>query len=55
MAGKFEPKTPVKLDPPKDDIIPLDVLAAANGMSVDFFIYSSSSVFEQTFTSLWWE
>ena len=56
MAGKFEPKTPVKLDPPKDDIIPLDVLAAANGMSVDLlFIYSSSSAFEQAFTSLWWE
>ncbi|KAK3684880.1 cytochrome b5-like heme/steroid binding domain-containing protein [Podospora appendiculata] len=31
MAGKFEPKNPVTLAPPKDDIIPVDVLAAANG------------------------
>ncbi|KAK3370217.1 cytochrome b5-like heme/steroid binding domain-containing protein [Podospora didyma] len=31
MAGKFEPKTPVVLPPPKDDIIPVDVLAQANG------------------------
>ncbi|KAG7288621.1 hypothetical protein NEMBOFW57_004975 [Staphylotrichum longicolle] len=31
MAGKFEPKVPVQLDPPKDDIISLEELAKANG------------------------
>lgn len=31
MAGKFEPKVPVNLDPPKDDPISLDDLAKANG------------------------
>ncbi|KAK0635617.1 cytochrome b5-like heme/steroid binding domain-containing protein [Bombardia bombarda] len=31
MTGKFEPKTPVTLAPPKDDIISLEELAKANG------------------------
>ncbi|KAI1179230.1 cytochrome b5 [Nemania sp. FL0916] len=31
MAGKFEPKKPVNLDPPKDDPITLEDLAQANG------------------------
>ncbi|RGP58707.1 cytochrome b5 [Fusarium sporotrichioides] len=31
MAGKFEPKVPVTLDPPKDDIISKEELAKANG------------------------
>ncbi|KAF5253315.1 hypothetical protein FANTH_1777 [Fusarium anthophilum] len=31
MAGKFEPKVPVNLDPPKDDIISREELAKANG------------------------
>ncbi|KAJ4022311.1 hypothetical protein NW752_000486 [Fusarium irregulare] len=31
MAGKFEPKVPVNLDPPKDDIISKEELAKANG------------------------
>lgn len=31
MAGKFEPKTPVNLAPPKDDPIAPEDLAAANG------------------------
>ncbi|KAI1344767.1 cytochrome b5 [Xylariaceae sp. FL0016] len=31
MAGKFEPKVPVNLDPPKDDPITLEELAQANG------------------------
>ena len=31
MAGKFEPKEPVQLNPPKDDPITLEELAAANG------------------------
>jgi len=31
MSGKFEPKVPVKLDPPKDDPITPEELAKANG------------------------
>ncbi|KAI0521836.1 cytochrome b5-like heme/steroid binding domain-containing protein [Xylaria bambusicola] len=31
MAGKFEPKAPVNLDPPKDDPITLEELAQADG------------------------
>lgn len=29
--GRFEPKTPVNLDPPKDDPISLDYLEKCNG------------------------
>ncbi|KAL6878777.1 cytochrome b5 [Trichoderma novae-zelandiae] len=32
MAGRFEPKVPVQLDPPKSDPISLEALAAANGV-----------------------
>jgi hypothetical protein len=31
-GGKFEPKTPVVLAPPKDDPITLEKLATANGI-----------------------
>lgn len=31
MAGKFEPKVPVTLAPPKDDPISVEALAQANG------------------------
>jgi hypothetical protein len=31
MAGKFEPKAPVTLDPPKDDPISAEELSAATG------------------------
>lgn len=31
MAGKFEPKVPVQLAPPKTDPISLEALAEANG------------------------
>lgn len=31
MAGKFEPKVPVNLDPPKDDLISTEELAKADG------------------------
>lgn len=31
MAGKFEPKVPVNLNPPKDDPISLEELAKADG------------------------
>lgn len=33
MSGKFEPKAPVNLDPPKDDPISLAELGKANGKS----------------------
>lgn len=33
MAGKFEPKVPVHLDPPKDDPISLEDLSKATGTS----------------------
>lgn len=32
MAGKFEPKVPVTLNPPKDDPISLEELSKATGM-----------------------
>jgi len=32
MAGKFEPKEPVQLDPPKSDPISKDFLAKCNGV-----------------------
>lgn len=35
MAGKFEPKTPVVLNPPRDDPITLEELAKANGASIN--------------------
>lgn len=31
MAGRFEPKVPVQLNPPKDDPITLEELAKADG------------------------
>merc|ERR1712000_348947 len=31
MAGKFEPKVPVNLDPPKDDPISVEALSKAKG------------------------
>jgi len=31
MAGKFEPKTPVQLNPPKEDLISAERLAQCNG------------------------
>lgn len=34
MSGKFEPKAPVQLAPPKDDIISLEELSKANGESL---------------------
>lgn len=33
MSGKFEPKVPVQLDPPKDDPISVAELSKANGKS----------------------
>jgi hypothetical protein len=40
MAGKFEPKVPVQLDPPKDDPISVEELAKANGTSFMASAYS---------------
>lgn len=31
MAGRFEPKTEVKLDPPKDDVITKEYLSKCDG------------------------
>lgn len=36
MGGKFEPKEPVNLDPPKSDLISLEDLAKANGTGSHF-------------------
>lgn len=38
MAGRFEPKTPIQLNPPKDDPISPDYLAKCNGMVPSMFI-----------------
>ncbi|KAK4168872.1 cytochrome b5-like heme/steroid binding domain-containing protein [Cladorrhinum sp. PSN259] len=35
MAAKFEPKTPIQLNPPKDDPITPEELAKANGVDSD--------------------
>ncbi|KAJ3492429.1 hypothetical protein NLG97_g5400 [Lecanicillium saksenae] len=35
MAGKFEPKEPVQLNPPKDDPITVEELAKCNGVDSD--------------------
>lgn len=43
MSGKFEPKVPVQLDPPKSDPISLEALAAANGELNGFLAPISSS------------
>ncbi len=37
MAGKFEPKVSVNLNPPKDDPISLEELAKADGELVSIF------------------
>lgn len=34
MSGKFEPKNPVTLNPPKDDPISQEELAKANGIRI---------------------
>jgi membrane-associated progesterone receptor component len=41
-GGKFEPKTPVVLAPPKDDPITLEKLATANGIPSPTSLLSSS-------------
>jgi hypothetical protein len=38
MAGKFEPKVPVKLNPPKDDPISVTDLAKADGEEKPFVL-----------------
>jgi hypothetical protein len=43
MAGKFEPKTPVQLDPPKDDPISAADLAQADGMRAPFTTQATGS------------
>ncbi|KAH8596277.1 cytochrome b5-like heme/steroid binding domain-containing protein [Bisporella sp. PMI_857] len=49
MAGKFEPKTQVQLNPPKDDPIPLSVLEAANGVGDEkCYVAIKGKVFDVT-------
>jgi hypothetical protein len=43
MAGKFEPKVPVQLNPPKEDPISLEELAKANGTAARFCFFLSFS------------
>ncbi|EWC48959.1 hypothetical protein DRE_00264 [Drechslerella stenobrocha 248] len=39
MAGKFEPKEAVQLDPPKDDVISKEYLAKCDGTHEGYPIY----------------
>lgn len=51
MAGRFAPKNPVTLDPPKDDPIDVEYLAKCNGMSVLLFFLFLYDLW----VSEWWE
>jgi hypothetical protein len=44
MAGKFEPKVPVQLAPPKDDPISVEELAKANGKGHFWFCFPERRV-----------
>lgn len=44
MAGRFEPKTPVQLNPPKDDPISAEELAQADGRCPHIPPYLSHTV-----------
>ncbi|KAK6358955.1 hypothetical protein TWF696_000127 [Orbilia brochopaga] len=50
MAGKFEPKEPVNLDPPKDDIITKEHLSKCDGTHEGYPIYVAikGTVFDVT-------
>ncbi|TVY83106.1 putative steroid-binding protein [Lachnellula suecica] len=49
MAGKFEPKTPVVLNPPKDDPISLSTLASCNGVDgAKCYVAIKGKVFDVT-------
>jgi hypothetical protein len=43
MAGKFEPKVPVQLDPPKDDPISVEALAQADGTDTQLLFLSCAT------------
>lgn len=56
MTGKFEPKTPVNLAPPKDDPISLDELAKANGKldtNLSSLMLCSGPISMKVGTELW--
>jgi hypothetical protein len=44
MSGKFEPKTEVHLNPPKDDPITVEELAKYDGSNPDLPIYVAMKV-----------
>ncbi|EJP64944.1 hypothetical protein NHJ13051_001640 [Beauveria bassiana] len=49
MAGKFEPKEPVQLNPPKDDPITLEELAKCNGVDSDkIYVAIKGKVYDVT-------
>ncbi|RWA07761.1 hypothetical protein EKO27_g7354 [Xylaria grammica] len=48
--GKFEPKVPVNLDPPKDDPITLEELAKANVTTLALLSQLLSQSFSQSFS-----
>ncbi|KAG0645047.1 hypothetical protein D0Z07_9275 [Hyphodiscus hymeniophilus] len=49
MAGKFEPKEPVQLDPPKNDPISQEFLAKCNGVDSEFcYVAIKGKVFDVT-------
>ncbi|KAH7358466.1 progesterone binding protein [Plectosphaerella cucumerina] len=48
MSGKFAPKEPVVLNPPKDDPISPEELAAANGTSGKCYVAIKGKVYDVT-------
>ncbi|KAK6355878.1 hypothetical protein TWF718_000257 [Orbilia javanica] len=50
MAGRFQPKEPVVLDPPKDDIITVEYLSKCDGTHEGYPIYVAikGTVFDVT-------
>jgi len=49
MAGRFEPKTPVHLDPPKSEPISLETLSKCNGIdSEKCYVAIKGKVFDVT-------
>ncbi|EGX88339.1 progesterone binding protein, putative [Cordyceps militaris CM01] len=49
MAGKFEPKEPVQLNPPKDDPITLEELSKCNGVDSDkIYVAIKGKVYDVT-------
>ncbi|TVY41619.1 putative steroid-binding protein [Lachnellula occidentalis] len=56
MAGKFEPKTPVVLAPPKDDPISVSTLATCDGVASEkCFVAIKGKVFDVTGNKMYLE